>query len=424
MAKTYAKNNRGLAKSLFEKRLSYSVKMAQSPYKNLVDFNFGEKYLYGRVNRFFVPMVVRSEIAPIKKFNRDLVQASGAGALPFVVDAFNDLAQQFQKCAMSRKIDASDPFLTNLKVYKAYESPKKAYRNQQQAYFGVTETIFKKEEIKVKNFDEFMTNFMLMLESTAPRNPFTQPGFVKSSRASITSSGLAIEIANLNASNDQEKINQFVNSNNWNFYVNACASYGFMVDRQVPWRLVADIGIYPEKSPMMKYAAAYGLETTDQIINIYYKNAYSDYYQSFKESLLSLYNRVKLRNFLAIEECEGKSITKRVTPTTYTSTSFFKKYSEEDFLTFYFNIRFLEEESPFTEAQQKLLIGDCIELYLQHGLERGLGSFERILNKPFDYRGSLGYIKKHLQAGKAATFEESQGVRGATSTDMGTSQGY
>ena len=429
MAETYIKNNRATTKEFFNERLSYDVKMARIPYKNLVNFNFGEKYMYGRVNRFFIPMVLNKDRAPIRKFDRTIAKTTGAGALPFVVDAFNKLAQQFRKCAAARKIDPSDPFLSNLVVYKAYTSPDAEYSKYKKGYFTVMASTFRKDNVKVRNFDEFTQHLLLTLEKTAPRNPVTKPGFVKSRHAPITCSGLAIEIANLSATNDQQKIDQFVNSNNWNFYLNACASYGFMVDRRVPWRLVADIGIYPERSPMIEYAAQYGLSTTNRIIDTYYKNAHTDYYERFKTDLLSLYNQVKSKSFLVREDCKGKTRTRRVVPITYTAASLFKKYSEEDFLRMYFTIRFFEEESRFTANQKSLMIDDCIELYLQGGISLSLDSFERILNKTFDYRGSLGYIKKQVEAmadEKIRKHEQGFSTPGISSTpsSMGPFSGY
>ena len=74
-------------------------------------------------------------------------------------------------------------------------------------------------------------------------------------------SGLAVEIAAIDASNDDEKINLFTKSKNWEFYLNACRSYGFMVDQMAPWRLVADIG----SSEMIKYARRYGMTATDTV---------------------------------------------------------------------------------------------------------------------------------------------------------------
>lgn len=424
MAKTYITSNRTPTKDLFNQRMSYNVTMAQSTYTNLVDFNFGEKYLYGRVNRLFVPMMVNESRAPIKKFNQAIVQAKGLGALAFVVDAFNDLAQQFQKCAMTRKIDTTDSYLTNLKVYKAYESPERVYRAYKNIYFAAMAISFKKQKIKVRNFGEFLDHLLLLLEATARTEPLTRPGYIKSRRAPVGCSGLVIEIADLDTSNDQAKIDRFVNSNNWNFYLNACASYGFMVDRRIPWRLVADIGALPHKSRMLDYAAAYGLNSTNKIIDTYYKSAHLDYFKNFKSDLFTLYNKVKLKNFLVTEQYKGRTISRRIRPATYTPESLAKRYPDENFLRLYFKIRFLEEESQFTTEQQSLMIDDCIELYLAGGLDSSLGSFERILNKTFDYSGSLSYIVEHLKAVEGAEFAESEGTTATTSATMGASSGY
>ena len=55
MSEYYATSNRESAKALFQKRVIYrsDVRNSVSGYKNLVDFNFAEKFFYGRVNRFF-----------------------------------------------------------------------------------------------------------------------------------------------------------------------------------------------------------------------------------------------------------------------------------------------------------------------------------------------------------------------------------
>jgi len=354
-------------------------------------------------------MTYDSTYIKLKRFNKAITQDTGLSAISFVVDAFKSMAQQFDKCTMTGKIDTTDPFLSSLTVYKAYQNPSVLYRNHNKSYFDTINGIFKRDGTKVKNFDEFLTNFMYILENTAPRTPFTKPGFIKSRRCPINCSGLVIEIADLDVTNDQEKIDQFVNSNNWQFYLNACASYGFMVDRDIPWRIVADIGDSPARSAMIDYASEYGLKTTRNILLVAYNTTHAEYYKAFKYDLLNIYNNVKLKNFVVYEDCNGHMIPKVFYPTTYTPTSFFKNYSEEDFLKIYFKIRFFEEESQFTDNEQSLMIDDCIEIYLKDGkVENAIGSFERILNKPFDYRGSLSYIKGQMMAvADAAIAEES-----------------
>ena len=201
----------------------------------------------------------------------------------------------------------------------------------------------------------------------------------------------------------EKEIDKFVNSANWEFYVNACRSYGFMVDRFIPWRLVADIGVYPTVSPIIEYASKYGLSTTDQILTLGYGYAHSSFYGNFEQFLLNLYNKVKLKSFREIKRCDGKTKSVKVTPQTYTTAQLSKIYSAEYFLKLYFEIRFIEEESQFKDFEKEMLMDDCIELYQHSTVSAALEVFERILNKTFDYRGSLSYIKERLEAVRTAS---------------------
>ena len=65
----------------------------------------------------------------------------------------------------------------------------------------------------------------------------SMPAYTKSTRNSLTNTGLCIELADVDYDNDEQKVSDFVNSKNWEFYVNTCNSYGFMIDTNTPWRL-------------------------------------------------------------------------------------------------------------------------------------------------------------------------------------------
>ena len=120
------------------------------------------------------------------------------------------------------------------------------------------------------------------------------------------------------------------------------------------------------------------------------------YFPNFKYHLLNLYNKVKLKSFLETELCEGKTFVRRIIPQTYSIEQLDKLYPETYFLGLYFKIRFMEEESQFADFEKEMLIDDCIEIYQNKGAPEALRVFERILNKPFDYRGSLGYIREYI----------------------------
>jgi hypothetical protein len=330
-------------------------------------------------------------------------------ALNFVVDAFNDLAQQFRKCAMNGKIDTTDKYLTNLKVYRAFENPQISYSRQYNTWASAFHGTTQGHSTPIENFDMLTAQLLKSVESGGLRRPFTFPAYVKSRRCPITASGLAIEIADLDPSNDDEKYNTFLSSNNWEFFVNACRTYGFMVDKNVPWRLVADIG----SSPMIEYATKYGLSNTDVILTMYYVSAAGSYYNTFKQRLLNLYNRTKPKKVIYHEECNGRTVERRRDPRHYQSVELLEReYSDTYFLKLYCNIRFLEEESQFTDNEKALLIDDVIEISSIKSPGTAISQFEIFLNKPFDYQGSLGYyIKKR---------KTQEGVEGTSSrTDSG-----
>ena len=396
MSEFYAAGNNESTKALFLKRTYYRGTTTDSKnLSNLVDFNFGEKYFYGRVNRFFMPMHYVNRTIALKGLTGNDENGVPLRAMSFVVDAFKDLSQQFNKCALTGKIDNNDLFLSSLKVYKAFEDPVVQYNKYLASTLDVVAMQFIKGKVVFKNFDEFINELMGFLIALTRIYPITMPAYIKSKYCSITTSGLAIEIADLDASNDNIKAEQFVHSLNWDFYVNACNTYGFMIDKFVPWRLVADIG----SAPMLQYAKNYPfLNSTDAIINLGYSTSQNDFYNKFKYYLLNLYNKVKGKGFLVTEDCGGITQAKLVVPEEYDIAKLTSKYNEIYFLKLYFTLRFNEEVSPFDEGDRTRLIDNAIEMYMSQRIEKSLYNFERILSKPFDYRGSLSYINKHQQA--------------------------
>jgi hypothetical protein len=399
----YKEKNNESTMDLFNKRVIYKSELRKysSDYSNIVNFSYGEKLLYGRVNRTFVPIQIEVPNISLKGFKSVAQPAQG---IKFVVDAFEALALQFRRCALTGKIDAEDPYLSNLLVYKAYQSPNKIYKTYRGIYFSTLAANFKVDKLNVKNFDEFIYELSRLLKRPTQTVPFTQTAFIKSRRCPINVSGLAVQIADLDPVSDEEKINSFVNSKNWEFYVNACRSYGFMIDEDMPWRLVADIG----SSAMIEYAVPYGVTKTDIILHSIYQSSHISYFARFKYDLLRLYNMAKEDTIIETEDCGSTTITTITTlviPTSYTIEQIDRLYSDIYFLKLYFKIRFWEDESSYTEAEKEKLVNDCVQIYRSKGTNKALYVFEKIINKPFDYRGSMSYISKQIEAMSDAATE-------------------
>jgi len=392
----FADSNNASSRELFIKRLIYRGQAAfdSLDYQNFVDFNFAEKFLYGRVGRHFIPITFVGGLTPLKSFSRNFSKTDNLQAANFVVDAFEAMAQQFEKCVLKGQISPSDPFLSNLRVFKAHTSSTTVYGQYIDKYFHAVATQFQKTNIRVKNFDEFIKELMILLQISAHETPFTETAFTKSKYCPFMTNGLSLEIADVDPANDDKKIKEFFHSRNWKFYLNTCRTYGFMVDQMAPWRLVADIA----SNAMLEYASKYHVGATDVILRTSYRATHRAYFEKFKYFLLKLYNKVTLQNFLVVEECNGRMISKQINPVRYTPEQLDNKYTDEYFLKLYCRIRFLEDESQFETYKKDIIIDDTIELFHIKGIDDALSKFEKIINKPFDYRGSLSYYIKYTEA--------------------------
>lgn len=200
----------------------------------------------------------------------------------------------------------------------------------------------------------------------------------------MSASGLVIEIAKESCANDEAKIKMFKESPNWEFYVNACRTYGFSVDAHVPWRLVADIG----SNEMLGYAAKYG--STAGVLALAYRPAHRTYYENFKQILLDIYNATKYTH-VKVEYCaDGTTRSKVVVPEDYDLDLLKATYRESTFLSFYMDIRFQEEkELKLKEVQQTAIRRDVLSVMNTKGLTDALDLFENTIATTYDSSGSL-----------------------------------
>ena len=377
----YKKDEEETTIDLFNKRGLYNALPENNSYPNIIDF-LAEKIMYGKVNRSFSPITIPQTNNRLKTFPNKKITNQDIKALNFVVDAFTDLQQQFDKCRVLGKIDDSDQYLSSLKIHKAYVDPHRYYERYLLKFY---KTI---DNSGIENFDNFVSQLLFNMKKSGLTNPLTFPAFVKSRKTPMNISGLVIEIADLGLNNDQEKVNLFSKSKNWNFYVNTCKSYGFMVDKNIPWRIIADIG----SETMIEYAKKYNLFDTDDILLNCYERSPSRYYNTFTQNMLDLYNNIKPRSIIKLTECNGKTITNRTKPKEYTNTEILQNsYGQDNFLMLYCKLRFTEEESQYTEEEKRSIIRETLQISKSKSRYFAIKNFESLINKTFDYQGSLGY---------------------------------
>ena len=405
MSQYYVKDNTESTKNAFNKKITYKRSVAYFSQKNVIDFTIGEKALYGRINRKDVPIVM------IEKTNLKTIVNSAAAdepplqALNFVVDIFDKLCLQFDKCSKTGQIRSDSEFLSDFKAHKAYQHPIVAYNNYRNIYNNNLASLFRKNKFEPQNFSEFVVFLENIVSSVSKDIRFTLPGFIKSIDNSIMTTGIAIEIASdVKYSNDEEKINKFITDPNWDFYVQTCNTYGFMIDMNVPWRLVADL----DSSIMRHYSKKYAMGNVTTVLEKAYMPAYAFHFQHFLEDLLLLYNIVKPEQIMRTITClDGSTKNEYIKPQTYDRFTLLEEYDEIFFTNLYLKLR-IEEEIPNAPQTKKDSIMRDVLGYADAGVKGIIEKFEILINKEFDKIGSFDYIIKEKRKIQESDFESGE----------------
>ena len=286
-------NNNLSAKRIFEERKYYKETSYPEDIDgiNPVDFWYNvtgirhlQPQLYGRLNH------KADAIYPSEAILKQIPSSAGTVlAINYVADAFISLTRYIQKQKLENAA-AAPGFLGSIEAKKGWASVNALYHNYiQQVYEALAEGTLANNKKKIRNFDDF-TKFVKQYSDDLREEgiPITKTGFIKSSLCPVTVSGLCVEIADFDHSTDPEKVDDFINGNPdgcFECYVKYADSYGFKVDKNAPWRLVADLS-----SPRMQYFMNnYGI-TVDNVFEKYFYSAHRLDFENIKFYMRQFYN--------------------------------------------------------------------------------------------------------------------------------------
>jgi|14BtaG_2_1085337.scaffolds.fasta_scaffold00386_10 hypothetical protein len=254
--KTNAKNS-DRTKDLFEKRSNYdkyssdtgliTKRPAEMPREigAVKDFSAGQRHLIGKVTPEYVSLLARTE-----KLRRCSYANEGAqiAALDFVATAFDDMAMRYDELARGNRVNTGLRFgspsqaLESIRAFKGYQNPLVAFSNQVTAYhIALNESLTKAERDGINNLSDYLRIYVDVLASANKVVPYHLSDYVRSPYNSPLTTGLVIEIADENYSDDGRKTEYFLQSSNFRLYTKLAQEFGFMIDKDIPWRLVADI---------------------------------------------------------------------------------------------------------------------------------------------------------------------------------------
>lgn len=268
---------------------------------------------------------------------------------------------------------------------------------------------------RVINFDEFIHFFITVFfkQFMLPSGyMLTRSNFALSRYANPSISGLVIELSNDDCNNDALKYTKWLNNNGYPVFREAAARHGFMVDRNAPWRLVAN----PNSPRMQEYMSGRDLVSktkpgpgdmpvtkmaTDSIfierpngeigplsqkdLAFYYEKIYLKDVDFLRETMLNLYNK-----FVAdrptefhrkVVDCRRKDSKEFNTPIMVTKTKNRKFLSNEKmmndydsgfWLNQYLLIRLMEVNASINEARIKRAYRKIYMINKYQGFDKAL----------------------------------------------------
>ena len=342
--------------------------------KGVKDYWKFENVLYGKVNKSLIV------IAPIKESLKAIVEEGETFYVFPEVAASYSTFKSFFKLRAKYGALATDNYLEEPKIFKAFEDADinyNIYLTKKIEKFN--KNIFKEQQNNtIKNIKDYSKKFIDDFMNNKGDNILTRSAYRLSNKVSSTSSGLSIEIADLDPSNNADK-QLFLDSPNFQFYRQSAINAGFLIDKNIPWKLNFDMSS-PVNSDKM-----YSLSGID-IATSYLVENFSTVYPQDIEYLLSTivvgYNSlVDLAPFYREDICvfkREKVEKEKVLEETLKRDYWIKKY---------ILIRNKEAGYVYRDTEIDKIIFNATDL--PGG--QGITYVDKKFRFPFTYEGSLTY---------------------------------
>ena len=260
----------------------YPSKYEKVPFTNLYENNI----LYGTIDLEGYVIVPKSPNFAFKTLSSPTGEHR---LLNFVADAYSDMKEYLRTAVLTGKI-SDDSDLIKFNIYKSYIDPQIYVLSAFNLYADNFKRIITQNKLlnsKIINYKTFNEHYINYLKSQIKYGiNVTKSSMIMNNFFLNYSSGLMFDISANKADDDLIKRDQYLLTDEFRIFQNACTRYGFKIDQNVPWRLIADV-----ESPAMKpYLDSYLLKSTKDLFNKYFRRVYVDEISHLKYFFLNSYN--------------------------------------------------------------------------------------------------------------------------------------
>jgi hypothetical protein len=249
--------------------------------------------MYGKLNHIGEPIEAKKEFLKNLTTN-NIVSSANYYVLDFVADAYADMRKEVEQKIKFGKIKKT-PIL-NLIAKGNFEQLDVSYKTREKFIidtFLSKITPSNKLDSKIKDYNSFIKIFIDVL-SVLPNERITKANHLLSYKTPINVSGLVIELSNNNPNDDLKKYENFFVDENFLYFQRTCYKYGFILDKNIPSRMV----FQPSLPQSAKYLEKYEITSLADLFDKRYNKLFLNDFINFKKLTLKCYNQlVKNKNY-------------------------------------------------------------------------------------------------------------------------------
>ena len=317
--------------------------------------------------------------------------------LNFVADAFKDFQKEYLLQIRLGRLQDDDPMLSDIEAQRGYVSIRDAYRDFLRNMYNSFSSYLVDNQIinSVRNMDDFIRELSYYIFNIHD-GPFTRSSFVLSRHVGPMSSGLCIDTQLFSYSEDEMKI-KFINSPNFRHFRRIANQFGFMIDKNIPWRLVAKY-----KTEAMASRASKYVRHQNDILDKFFVQTAIDEIENLKLYLVSLYNQFVSDNPRILqEEYRPNKIHREVFARSPTSMKELNRcYNDCFWLELYVKLRNKETGLNYSKPAEKAIIRVAKDIQKTLDTREAMSYIKIKFSGVEFYEGSLFHTKERRRQAK------------------------
>ena len=292
----YAKNDEPKLSLLFYSKGFYRRELERAGEPSYLNV-WRTNPLYGKIDTNFNIVQASSAKLQVLSDGRD---KQNLFALDFVADAFNAMSLYLRDMEIRGHLRRGS-FFYPLKAYAGWRSSTQLYNTHIKSLYDR----FLKTELtpaavrhhnSLRTFEDYLPIFVQFLNNITSFGGtcLTKSAFISRYTCPRSTSGLSIEVADeKDTSDDRNKFRHYFNDRQFSLFLDVAEKFGFYVDMNVPWRLIANLEspAWSINTPLKNIMATYFPDgyTPQNMFDTYFTKPQEVEFEEFKAFALAFY---------------------------------------------------------------------------------------------------------------------------------------